>query len=87
MNTEPEEHEPDAWLDIAAEGLTAEHVGRRVTVLTIDGLAGLLTSWRPMNSRRRGGIAGIAHIFTAAGDRPVALRARTRIRIHLEAQP
>lgn len=84
MNTETDDAVPDAWIDVLADGLTEEHIGRRLTVLTPDGVSGLLTSWRPMNSRRRGGIAGIAHIFTAAGDRPVALRTRTRIRIHLE---
>jgi hypothetical protein len=84
MNSDLDETKPDAWVDVLAEGLTADHVGLRVTVLRVEGLTGLLTSWRPMNSRHRGGIAGIAHIFTATGDHPVALRTRTLVRIHLD---
>jgi hypothetical protein len=83
MNTETETHEPDAWLDIAAEGLTADHIGRKVTVLTPDGLSGRLAAWRPAE-RRRARLAGIAHIVNATGDHPVALRTRTLVRIHLE---
>jgi hypothetical protein len=75
---------PPRTIEVTRTIERASRSSQRVTVLTVDGLSGLLTSWRPMNSRRRGGIAGIAHIFTAAGDRPVALRTRTRIRIHME---
>jgi hypothetical protein len=84
MNSDLDPHEPDAWIDLHAEGLTQDHVGRRITVLTTDGVVGVLHSWRPMHLRTRHGLAGIAHIVNATGDHPVALRTRTLVRIHLE---
>lgn len=70
----------EPWIDFAAAGLTADHVGRRITILSPGGLTGRLTSWRPLTGRD----AGIAHIDVHGVDEHVRLAARTRVRLHME---